>query len=222
MNLRTPMVLSATLAALLAPRAARAHCDTLDGPVVTTARAALESGKIEAVLAWVQPADEEEIRRAFRSARAVRAGGNEARALADRWFLETVVRVHRAGEGAPYTGLKPAGAPDPAVAAVDRVIAGGDPEVLDRLLVESVRKGLHAHLARIREERPPAGDVAAGRRWVAAYVPFVHWAEGVRAAATIAGDHAEHGADRHRAEPDARPDPADAGAGHLHGGGAAR
>jgi hypothetical protein len=193
-------------AALLAPRAASAHCDTLDGPVVVAARTALESGKLEPVLAWVQSGDEEEIRHAFASARAVRKGSKEARELADRWFFETVVRVHRAGEGAPFTGLKPAGTPDPAVAAADRALSGGEPKQLEELLVHAVRDGLHAHVARLNKERPPAADVAAGRRWVAAYVPFVHWAEGVYAAAAGSSEHgaeqtapAEH--DGHHATP---------------------
>ncbi|HEY6002200.1 MAG TPA: DUF6448 family protein [Anaeromyxobacter sp.] len=179
-------------ASLLVPVGARAHCDTLDGPVVGAARTALENGRLEPVLAWVQPGDEAEIRHAFASARAVRKGGKEARELADRWFFETLVRVHRAGEGAPYTGLKPAGTPDPAVAAADRLLANGDAAPLEELLVQSVREGLHAHVARLKQEKPPSGDVAAGRRWVAAYVPFVHWAEGVHRVASSAG--AEHGA----------------------------
>jgi len=178
--------------ALVAPARSNAHCDTLDGPVVVTARTALETGKLEPVLAWVRPGDEAEIRQAFASTRAVRKGGKEARELADRFFFETLVRVHRAGEGAPYTGLKPAGTPDPAVAAADRFLQKGDPKPLEELLVRAVREGLHGHVARLKEEKPPADDVAAGRRWVAAYVPFVHWAEGVYGAASLAG--AEHGA----------------------------
>lgn len=186
------------LALVAAPRETRAHCDTLDGPVVNAGRTALESGKLGPVLAWVQPPDEAEIRAAFASARAVRKGGKESRELADRWFFETLVRVHRAGEGAPYDGLKPAGALDPAVAATDRAIAGGDVVALEKLLVDAVRGGLHANVARLQRERPPADDVAAGRRWVAAYVPLVHWAEGVHKAASAGGDghggHAGHGA----------------------------
>ena len=101
---------SAAFAILLAaPSPARAHCDTLDGPVVKTARAALETGKLAPVLAWVRAADEAEIRAAFQKATAARRLGPEARAVADTWFFETVVRVHRAGEGAPFTGLQPAG-----------------------------------------------------------------------------------------------------------------
>lgn len=163
---------------------------------MNAARAALEGGKLEPVLAWVQPGDEAEIRDAFASARAVRRGGKEARALADRWFFETVVRVHRGGEGAPFTGLKAGGEPEPAVAAADRIVAGGSPEALEALLVRAVREGLHAHVARLQAERPSSDDVAAGRRWVAAYVPLVHWAEGVHAAAV-------RGADGEHAGPDA-------------------
>lgn len=196
MTSRYSLAIPLVALALAAPGSASAHCDTLDGPVVTAARTALDTGKLEPTLAWVQPGDEAEIRAAFAEARAVRKGGPEARALADRWFFETVVRVHRAGEGAPFTGLKPAGTPEPAVAAADRVISGGDPKRLEALLVGAVREGLHAHLARLKKEHPPADDVAEGRRWVAAYVPFVHWAEGVHAAA--AGGAGGHG-DGHQA-----------------------
>jgi hypothetical protein len=73
------------------------------------------------------------------------------------------------------------------VVGADRVVSGGDARQLEELLVRAVREGLHAHVARLENEHPPADDVAAGRRWVAAYVPFVHWAEGVHAAASGAG-----------------------------------
>ena len=190
-----------TLAAiLLVPSLATAHCDTLDGPVVTAARTAVETGRLEPVLAWVQPGDEAEIREAFVRARAVRKTGKEAAELADRWFFETVVRVHRAGEGAPFTGLKPAGSPDPAVAAADRaILAGGDVKQLEKLLVHAVHEGLESHWARLQKEQRPAEDVAAGRRWVAAYVPFVHWAEGVYAAASKAEGHGQAHAAPHAA-----------------------
>jgi hypothetical protein len=184
--------------AILAPAAARAHCDTLDGPLVTVARAALETGKLAPVLAWVQPGDEHEIEEAFARARAARKPGKEARG--DRGFLETVVRVHRAGEGAPYTGLKPAGGPvDPAVAATDRAIAARDPAGLEALLARGVHEGLEARWARLQAERPPADDVAAGRRWVAAYVTLAHWAEGVHGAAAAQAAHGARAPDDHAA-----------------------
>ncbi len=204
--------LAAALAAL--PAAARAHCDTLDGPLAVTARGALESGKVAPVLAWVRAADEPEIRAAFAKARSVRRLGPEARDLADRSFLETVVRVHRQGEGAPYTGLKPAGLDaGPAVTAADRAVRSGSTAELRELLLAAVRSGLGERFAALRARRPPADDAAAGREWVAAYVRFVHFAEAVHAAA--AGD--AHGAAEGHGAPggaDAHRDLAEAEGGH--------
>lgn len=197
MKLLKPAGLAALASLLLAaPLQARAHCDTLDGPVVEAARRALDGGKLAPVLAWVKPADEAEIRAAFQHAVAVRKLGPEGRALADRWFFETVVRVHRAGEGAPFTGLKPAGQDQgPAIPAADRAVATGSPEKVEALLVEAVRDGLRTRFAAVKARKPPADDVAAGRAWVEAYVPYMHWVEGVYAAAHgEAGEHAEHSA----------------------------
>jgi hypothetical protein len=175
------------------PSAARAHCDTLDGPVVQTARKALDTGNLNPVLAWVRPQDEAEIQAAFARALAVRKSGPEARALADTWFLETVVRVHRAGEGAPYTGLRPAGADlGPAIASADKAIDSGSPAAVEQLLVDVVKAGVQERFARLKAQKRPGEDVAAGRAWVQAYVPYVHYAEGVyEAAARGAGAHAE-------------------------------
>ena len=52
---------------------------------------------------------EPEVREAFEAVSTAWEQGPAARAVADQHFYETVVRIHRAGEGAPYTGLKPAG-----------------------------------------------------------------------------------------------------------------
>lgn len=186
-----PAFLGALALAAL-PTASRAHCDTLDGPVVKAGRAALESGRIGPVLAWVQARDEAEIRHAFEHARAVRRLGPEAKSLADRFFFETLVRVHRAGEGAPYTGLRPAGQdPGPAVTRADKAVETGSASEVEKLLVESVRHGLRERFERVKALSKPGDDVAKGRAWVAAYVPYVHWVEGVHAVAE------KHGGEEH-------------------------
>src|SRR5262245_18395464 len=56
---------------LAAPSPARAHCDTMDGPVVVEARAALASGDVEPVLKWVPPEGEAVVREAFQRTLAV-------------------------------------------------------------------------------------------------------------------------------------------------------
>ena len=85
------------------------HCDSLDGPVVLAAIRALEAGDVDLVLPYVHADGADEVRRAFDLVVVGRQQGDEARQACDRYFFETVVRIHRAGEGAPFTGLKPAG-----------------------------------------------------------------------------------------------------------------
>ena len=102
-----------------------AHCDTLDGPVVGAARRALESGDVNLVLEWIQNKDEAETRNHFQKTVAVRKINAQAKDLADMYFFETLVRLHRAGEGAGYTGLKPAGVVEPPIAAADKALESG-------------------------------------------------------------------------------------------------
>lgn len=183
------------LAATLPPVPAVAHCDGLDGPVVTDARQALETDEVGLALRWVRPQDEAEVREAYRQARAVRAQGFEARTLADRYFFETVVRLHRAGEGAPYTGLAPAGRDlGPAIPAADAAVASGSADEVEALLLAAVRHELATRFAAVQRSKLTANEsVEAGRAYVHAYVQFVHYVEGVhqlaRAHEPPAGGH---------------------------------
>lgn len=182
---RVALILAALL---LGTSEVRAHCDGLDGPVVTAARAALESGNVNGVLIWVRSNEEGEIRAAFDQTLAVRKLGPDAQALADRYFFETLVRIHRAGEGAPYTGLKPSGRDlGPAIPAADKAIAGGSDADLARLLTDATTKGLHRHFEAVVERKAfSTDDVAAGRAYVEAYVPFIHYVERLYEAAVTA------------------------------------
>jgi len=163
-----------------------AHCDGLDGPVVTAARHALESSDVNRVLLWVRADDEVEIRSAFKEALLVRKLGPEAQALADRYFFETLVRIHRAGEGMPYTGLKPAGRDlGPAIPAADKAVETGSDEAILQLLTAKMQQGLNARFEAVNEKKVfAADDVAAGREYVEAYVLFVHYVESLYEAAT--------------------------------------
>ncbi len=181
----TTVLLAATLAAgMLAARPAAAHCDTLDGPVVQDARAAFAKGDVTPVLKWVQPGDEAEIRAAFAHAVTVRALSPEAQQLADLYFFETLVRVHRAGEGAPYTGLKPAGEVEPGIAAADTALETGSADALVKAMTAHVAAGVAQRFAHTAEARKHADDsVASGRGYVEAYVDFIHFVERVHEAA---------------------------------------
>ena len=173
------------------------HCDTLDGPVVALARKALEERNVNHVLPWVRAQDEPEVRRAFEHAQAVRELGPKARDLADRHFFETVVRIHRTGEGEGFTGLKPAGLDlGPAIPAADRALETGSPDELLKLLVDALTAGVRArfHEAAHKKEYDP-NDVAGGRRYVEAYVTYAHYVETLWVAAS--GEAHHHHAEAH-------------------------
>ena len=133
-----------------------AHCDTLDGPVVQTARTALEKGDITPLLKWVQADDEKEIRVAFQKTLVVRTKGAEAKELADMYFFETLVRIHRAGEGAPYTGLKPGAAVDPAVALADEALESGSVDKLVGVLSKAMSNRISERFQHAGETRKQA------------------------------------------------------------------
>ncbi len=184
---------------------ALAHCDTLDGPVVTLARQALEKGDVTIVLPWVAADREAEIRKAFDMAVEVRGKGPKEKELADTYFFETLVRVHRAGEGAPYTGLKPAGLDlGPAIPAADRALETGDPKPLLALVNEKVHQGIHKYYTEARERKVHAGEsVEAGRAYVQAYVPYLHFVERLYGdAAAPIGHGAGEGAHGKSGEPE--------------------
>jgi uncharacterized protein DUF6448 len=184
---RSLLIALAALAitALFATRAT-AHCDGMDGPVVKAAQAALDRGDVNLVLIWVGKNDEAEIRRAFDHAVSVRKLSPQAKDLADTFFFETLVRIHRAGEGATFTGLKPAGRDlGPAIPAADQALSSGNIAPLANLLVEQVRTGLldrYKQAAAVKDFKTQ--DLDAGREYVEKYITFIHYAEGVFEAAT--------------------------------------
>ena len=183
-------------AALLTPAAALAHCDTMDGPVVTAAQKALADGNVNRVLIWVPPTDEAAIKTAFQKTLNIRKLSPESRELADMYFFETLVRIHRAGEGAPYTGLKPAGLDlGPIIPAADKAVADGNVEPLLKLLPAATQAAVQKHFEEVLAKKNfDVNDISAGRAYVAAYVTFVHAAVGAQGC-----DH-EEAADHHQQE----------------------
>ncbi|HDP95775.1 MAG TPA: hypothetical protein ENN40_10520 [Candidatus Aminicenantes bacterium] len=167
-----------------------AHCDTLNGPVVVEAKAALEKGDVTPLLKWVTKEHEAEIKTAFKKTLVVRTKGPEAKELADMYFFETLVRIHRAGEGAPYTGLKPAGHVEPPVAAADRAIEVGSVDELAKNIGQAAEKAVKERFELVMDAMKHKDEsVEAGRKYVAAYVIFVHYVEGLHNTIQAGGAH---------------------------------
>jgi len=198
-SLATAACAAVALASLWTPEAG-AHCDTMDGPVVTAAKLALEKGDSTPVLKWVAKDREDELKAAFARTLAARKSSPEARDVADAWFFETLVRVHRAGEGEPYTGLRPAGTPaEPGIHEADRALASGDVDELAKALAAAVEQGVRQRFARAAGAKERAEkSVEAGREYVSAYVEFLHYVERVHAVAAGPTHHGREEPGEHK------------------------
>lgn len=155
-----------------------AHCDTVDGPVVKDAKLALEKGDVAPVLKWVEAERETEVRAAFNKALIERKDA-QAKEEADMEFFQTLVRIHREAEGAPFTGLKPAGTDlEPAVREADNALETGSVDVLIKLATDELTKGIRERFMHALEKKKHKDEsVEAGREFVEAYVEFIHYVE---------------------------------------------
>jgi hypothetical protein len=162
--------------------AAGAHCDTINGPVVIEAKTVLEKGDVTPILKWIRREDEPEIKVAFQKAAALRFKGSEEKELADRYFLETAVRLHRASEGEPYTGIK-AEAVEPIVAMADKAILDSSANEMIQRINEEISETLRQKLQRVLTAMTNKDrSVEAGRDYVKAYVDYMHYVENIHTA----------------------------------------
>jgi hypothetical protein len=170
------------------------HCDALDGPVVLAAMEALRRGDVFVILPFVDETGEQEVRDAFSTTMQAREGGGIATDVAERWFFETVVRLHRRAEGAPYTGLKPAGLDHgPVIPVAERAIATGSPQELIDLLVDLVADEAKRRFEYVMELRAHADDdLTHARKYTHEMLGFQVWSNTLATAAHT-NPHESHG-----------------------------
>lgn len=190
MNPITRLASAARSLGALLVQPASAHCDTEDGPAVQDGYRALETGNPNYALKWVFPEGEDEVRAAFDAARASRAGAGAG--PGDRHFLETLVRVHRHGEGAGYEGIKPTGTElAPEVVAADTALDSGTVSPLRGLIAEDRWDELEKRFnVALGKKGFDVDDLTAARDYVAAYVSYFKYAEGE-------DEHHHHGGHDH-------------------------
>ena len=177
-----------TILMLFAALPASSHCDSYDGPVIKDATKALETNNVNLVLKWITVEQESEITSLFNKTYALKSGDKEVYKIVEMHFFETLVRLHRETEGAPYTGLKPAGSTKQIIQMTDTALQEEDIEGfiinLDNHLNIVVQEKYQkvAELYKVKDN-----SVSEGRAFVAAYVDYTH---------TIAAIHdiIEHGA----------------------------
>lgn len=184
-----------TLSLLWLPgKNAMAHCDSYDGPVIRDAREALKSNQVNLVLKWVSPAYEDEIKALFTKTYNLRNGDKEVYSIVEQHFLETLVRLHREGEGAPYTGLKPAGSATPIVQWADRSLESGNVDEMAKAVSGHIEKVIREKFERVESlSGTREQSLELGRQYVAAYVNYTHTVEGIHAfLETGPGEHHAH------------------------------
>jgi len=183
-------IVTACFGLLITPRFAAAHCDTLDGPVIQDARTALEKGDVTPVLKWVQKKDEAMIHAAFNQALTAGKKGVKVKEDGERRFFEALVKIHRTGEGAAFTGLKPVGAVEPVIVAADNALVSGSSADLIKLITDQAANGIRERHNRTSElSRHKDESIEAGRKYVAAYVDYTHYVERLQQAAWGHGTH---------------------------------
>lgn len=157
-----------------------AHCDSYDGPVIKDAQKALETNQVQLIMKWISPEQEKEIIPLFEKTYSLRSGDKEIYAIVEKHFFETLVRLHRETEGAPYTGLKPAGTTNQIIQLTDRAIESKDvDDLLGKLnnhigMVIREKYNRLLELDKVKNESP-----ARGREYVAAYIDYTHTIEGI-------------------------------------------
>lgn len=171
-----------------------AHCDSMEGPVVKAAKKSLETGNINYVLVWVRTEDESEIKAMFDKVNKVRTLSPEAKEIADMYFYETIVRLHRKGEGVSYTGLNPVGyKPEEGIEAADIAIEKNSVENI----LSHIDKKYHHKVKELFDDilskkNYDVNDVKAGREYVKSYVHFIHYIEGLFKGEDIINPHSKH------------------------------
>jgi len=177
-----------------------AHCDTLEGPVVKDAKTALEKKDVTPVLKWVKKENEPKIRAAFDKATAERTKNPQAKDRVDMEFFETLIRIHREGEGAEYSGIKPAGTKlEPPIVEADAALETGSCDKLVKMVNSHIAEGIKERFERALEKKKHVDEsVEKGREYVEAYVEYVHYIESLHNAASAEGGH--HGEGKHHEE----------------------
>lgn len=173
-SLRMTALACATILAAL-PWNARAHCDAVNGPVAVDARTALKNEDVGTVAIWVGEEQGDELKSAYKQALPVFKMGGRAGELAERYFMEAAVRLHRAAEGMPYDGLKPARPLPKDIAVAEKALQTGDLQPVTDLLAKELRRETEHYFqnALAAKEKYNGDSVARGRDWADAYVKYV-------------------------------------------------
>ncbi|MDT8393636.1 MAG: DUF6448 family protein, partial [Bacteroidales bacterium] len=142
---------------------------------------------------WITAEQEKEIISLFNKTYALKSGDKEVYAIVEKHFFETLVRLHRETEGAPYTGLKPAGTTKKIIQLSDQAIESKDiDELLGKLnnhIKQVIREKYEkvVSLDKVKNDSPDKG-----REYVKAYVDYTHSIEAIHDIVEQGAGHSAH------------------------------
>jgi hypothetical protein len=154
---------------------------------------ALETGNLNFVMIWIPKESETELKSIFEKTLRTRKTGKEMQEVAEDWFFENAIRLHRAGEGAAYTGMKPAGLSEgPVVPRAEKAIETGDPKESIGFILKTVEDDLTHRFHHVMEKKKyDVNDVAAGREYVEAFIGWVVYSHHLYVSVTSTAGHGE-------------------------------
>lgn len=172
---------------------ASAHCDSYDGPTIKDATKALETNKVNLVLKWITPDQEKGIIPLFNKTYALKSGDKEVYAIVEKHFFETLVRLHRETEGAPYTGLKPAGTTKPIIQLSDQALESKNIDDLLGKLNNHIGKAIREKYEKVAAlDKVKNNSPEKGREYVEAYVDYTHTIEAIHDIVEQGEGHSVH------------------------------
>lgn len=151
-----------------------AHCDRKNGPVAVAAKEALKTEDFSKVVIWVGEEQEEELKKKFNESLSVYQKDGDSKELAKEYFMETAVRLHRAAEGMPFTGLKPAQPAAKDIKVAEKALKTGnlDP-VMDMFSNKLENKTQKWFQKALKAKKNKDNSVKAGREWTDMYVKYI-------------------------------------------------
>lgn len=172
------------------------HCDSLNRPVVTAARRALEASDADVILPFVPADGAAEVRDAFDRTLGHRARRPKRWPTAGSSKLPSGCTVP--AKARPFTGLKPAGLDvGPVIPAAERALDSGSPDELIDVLCVSVRDQVTQRHHHAMAFKTHAGEgVESAREYVEATLGLEVWAHSVYKQ-VLADPHAQLGGHDH-------------------------
>lgn len=159
---------------------ASAHCDSYDGPTVKDALTALETNNVKLILKWITPEQEKEVIQLFNKTYSLKSGDKEIYAIVEKHFLETLVRLHRETEGAPFTGLKHAGTTKQIIKMSDQAISERNIDAFLAKFNNHIGKVIREKYAKVEMlDKVKNESSEKGREFVKAYVDYTHTIEAI-------------------------------------------